>query len=203
MRFACGDCKQFSDPLHPPGRGYNPLMRNLDIDAVLQRLAERRIEEAMKEGKFDNLPGYGKPLDPEPLPADENARMMWWALKLMKQSGHTTDEVAWRKQIQLLKDELSQVITEQRIRVLVEKINLLVRRLNTLGTNAINVPVAPVDLETELKRLRERNTSGAAPRVVEPPPLPSVALLLHCRNRLCETRHPPSARFCRRCGAAL
>lgn len=184
-------------------RGYNVTMRNLDIDAVLQRLAERRIEEAMKEGKFDNLPGFGKPLDPEPLPADENARMMWWALKLLKQSGHTTDELAYRKQIELLKDELAAVVTEQRVRVLVEKINLLVRRLNTLGTNAINIPVAPVELSTELKRLAERRTSGVIPRVVEPPPLPPAPLLLCCTNRLCETRHPPTARYCRRCGAVL
>lgn len=178
-------------------------MRNVDIQTVMQRIAEQRIEDAMREGKFDNLPGFGKPLDPEPLPADENARMMWWALKILRQSGHTTDEVAWRKEIQLLKDELAGVVSEQRVHVLVEKINLLVRRLNTLGTNAINIPVVPVDLEAELKRLRERNVSGKMPHVVEPPPLPAALLLVRCSNRLCETRHPPAARYCRRCGWAL
>lgn len=53
-------------------------LKHVDMEAALRRLAEKRIEDAMEEGKFDNLPGRGKPLDLEPLPADENARMMWW-----------------------------------------------------------------------------------------------------------------------------
>ena len=35
-------------------------------------LLDRRIEDAMREGKFDNLPGAGQPLDLEPMPAEEN-----------------------------------------------------------------------------------------------------------------------------------
>ena len=31
--------------------------KNVDIESALRRLAERRIEEAMREGKFDNLAG--------------------------------------------------------------------------------------------------------------------------------------------------
>jgi hypothetical protein len=37
--------------------------KHVDIEGGLRRLAERHIEDAMKEGKFDNLPGAGKPLD--------------------------------------------------------------------------------------------------------------------------------------------
>lgn len=33
---------------------------------VLERLAERRILQAQAEGAFDNLPGAGKPLPPDP-----------------------------------------------------------------------------------------------------------------------------------------
>src|SRR5438445_3286086 len=121
-------------------------MRNVDIEGALRRVAERRIEEAMREGKFDNLPGRGMPCDPEPAPADENARMIWWALRIMKNAGHTPEEVQWRKRIQLLKDELATATTQPRVRVLVEAINVIVKQLNTLGTNAINLPVVPVDL---------------------------------------------------------
>ena len=55
-------------------------LKDIDLDAALRRLAERKIEEAIREGKFNNLPGFGKPLDLEPMPAEENARMRWWAL---------------------------------------------------------------------------------------------------------------------------
>ncbi len=38
-------------------------LQSIDMSAVLRRLAEKRIEDAMQEGKFDNLPGAGKPLE--------------------------------------------------------------------------------------------------------------------------------------------
>src|SRR5439155_8100542 len=50
------------------------LLHHIDLASALRRLAEKRIEEAMKEGKFDNLAGAGKPLNLEPMPADEGAR---------------------------------------------------------------------------------------------------------------------------------
>jgi hypothetical protein len=50
-------------------------LKNVDIESALRRIADKRIEEAMREGKFDNLPGTGKPLNPDPMPAEENARM--------------------------------------------------------------------------------------------------------------------------------
>ncbi len=58
---------------------YTSLMRftHIDIESALRRVADRKIEEAMGEGKFDNLPGKGLPLELEPIPADENARMTW------------------------------------------------------------------------------------------------------------------------------
>jgi hypothetical protein len=59
-------------------------LKDVDFDAAFRRLADRRIEEAMREGKFDNLPGRGKPIELEPMPADENARATWWALRIMR-----------------------------------------------------------------------------------------------------------------------
>jgi hypothetical protein len=135
------------------------LLKHVDIEAGLRRLAERRIEDAMKEGKFDNLAGAGKPLDLEPMPADENARLLWWALRIMRQNDVVPDEIRWRKVIDGLKSELSQTRSESRLRSIAHQINDLVHKLNTLGTNALNMAAAGVDVETELARLRERCTS--------------------------------------------
>src|SRR5215211_2064011 len=112
-------------------------LKDVDIESALRRLADRKIEEAIRAGKFDNLPGAGKPLDLEPMPADENARLMWWAIRIFKQNDFTPDEVRWRKQIDGLKDELAEATTEARVVALVRAINALVRQLNTLGTNAL------------------------------------------------------------------
>ena len=196
-------------------------LKHVDLESALRRLADRRIEEAMREGKFDNLPGAGKPLDLEPMPADENARMTWWMLRIMKGANFTPEEVRWRRQIDTLKDELGKATTEQRVEVLVKSINGLVHQLNTLGTNAINIAVAPVSLEAERRRLRERLAPPAEP---VPPPAPAALRLAarkpttpqgpsrpvesapaarDCRTTGCLARNPGSATFCRKCGKVL
>jgi Domain of unknown function (DUF1992) len=134
-------------------------LTSIDIGSALRRLADRRIEEAMKEGKFDNLEGTGKPLELEPMPADENVRMNWWAIRILRQNDFTPDEIRWRKIVDGLKSDLAAAKTEARVTKLVHQINEFVHRINTLGTNAINLPMVGVSLEAEL--LRVRSTGSA------------------------------------------
>ena len=138
-------------------------LRNIDIEGGLRRLADRRIEEAMKEGKFDHLELAGQDIELEPLPADEKARMMWWALRIMKQNNVVPDEVEWRKSIDRLTTAIETNTDESRLPGLVAKVNELVHRLNTLGTNAINIPIARLDLEGERARLRARLANAKSP----------------------------------------
>jgi hypothetical protein len=179
-------------------------LKDVDLGDALRRLAERRIEDAMREGKFDNLAGKGRPLDLEPMPADENARMTWWMLRILKGNDFTPDEVRWRKQLDGLRAELVEAGTEARVRAIVGAINRLVRQVNTLGTNALPGAVAPVSLEEELQRWRERvaaQSPQAAPshrRVAG-----AGSGIRTCRNPACKTRDPGTARYCRRCGAGI
>src|SRR5437867_8563599 len=136
-------------------------LKDVDIESALRRLAERRIEDAMNQGKFDNLPGAGAPLELEPIPVDENARMMWWALKILKRNDVMPHEVQWRKAVDYLKAQLERLTDESRLESIVTQINDLVRRINTLGTNAINLAVVGVELEVERERLRARLTDRA------------------------------------------
>ena len=131
-------------------------LKHVDLESALRRLAEKRIEDAMREGKFDNLAGAGKPLDLEPMPADENARMAWWMLRILKNNNFTPEEVTLRRQIEDFKHELSTASTGHRVGVLCKAVNELVRRLNTLGTNAINIAVTGVSVEEERRKLHER-----------------------------------------------
>jgi len=137
---------------------YNACMslKDVDLGAALHRLADRKIEQAMRDGKFDRFEGAGQPLDLEPMPADENTRMTWWALRLFKQNDFVPHEVQWRKQIEQLKAKLERATTDGQIVHLVATINRLVMQLNTLGTNAISSGgMAPVSLEAErAKRLQ-------------------------------------------------
>lgn len=186
----------------------------MDIGAVLQRLADRKIEQAMQEGKFNNLPGAGKPVEIEPAPAEENARLRWWALKILKQNDITPDEVVWRKQLEQFKEQLATTTSEARVRSLVPAINELVRRINTLGTNAIDRPAAGVVLEEELAGLQGRVTAlqvvsriAAEQQIGQansdsalPAGQASAAI---CQRSSCTHRNAPTARYCARCGSPM
>jgi hypothetical protein len=135
------------------------LFKHVDIEGALRRQADRRIEEAMKAGKFDNLAGAGRPLKLDPIPADENARMTWWALRILRQNDVVPDEVRWRKMIDALRGRLSRARHASDVHQLVARINALVYQVNTLGTNALKLPVVAVDLEAQLAELRDRQAS--------------------------------------------
>lgn len=49
------------------------------VQRAIHRVADRLIEEAMREGKFDNLPGKGKPIDSVAQPFDETKWVRDWA----------------------------------------------------------------------------------------------------------------------------
>jgi len=140
-------------------------LKHVDFGSAFRRVAERRIEEAMEEGKFDNLPGSGQPIELEPMPAEENARLTWWCVRILKNADFTTHEIRYRKAIEHLQASLETSESEDRVCRLVSQINELVQKLNTLGTNAINLGIAPVCERTELERLRERRARASNSQV--------------------------------------
>lgn len=134
-------------------------LKHVDIGAALRRLAERRIEDAIQEGKFDNLQGKGQPLDLEPMPAEENARLTWWALRILRQNDVVPDEVRWRKMLDALRAAIDGLTDESNLPGLVRQFNAIVHKINTLGTNALHAPAVSLCEQTERQRLRERLTS--------------------------------------------
>ena len=130
--------------------------QNVDIEGGLRRVADRKIEQAMSEGKFDNLPGAGQPLNLEPMPAGENARLAWWALRILRQNDVIPDEVRYRKQIDELLARIANLPDESALPALVTRVNELVRQINTMGTTALHASVVLLDLDAERQRLRDR-----------------------------------------------
>jgi len=55
----------------------------------LQAYVDVLLRRAMEEGKFDNLPGAGKPLPDLDEPYDEN----WWLKKLVKRESISFKEI--------------------------------------------------------------------------------------------------------------
>ncbi|BCX87830.1 hypothetical protein MIN45_P0197 [Methylomarinovum tepidoasis] len=61
------------------------------------RLAEERIQEAMAQGAFDDLPGAGRPLPAEDLPGVPPELRM--AYRILKNAGYVPEEVQLRREI--------------------------------------------------------------------------------------------------------
>ena len=99
-----------------------------------QKIAERRIIEAIRDGAFDDLPGAGQPLK-----LDDDSRVpedLRIAYKILKNAGYVPPEVALRKEIAKTEDLLSGMEdTKEKYRQL-KKLNFLIMKLNTLrGTS--------------------------------------------------------------------
>ena len=99
-----------------------------------QKIAERRIQEAMKDGAFDDLPGKGKPLALESdSHVPEDLRM---AYKILKNAGYVPPEISLRKEIAKTEDLLAGMDdTEARYRQL-RKLNFLIMKLNMMRRTA-------------------------------------------------------------------
>lgn len=68
----------------------------------LERMAERKIQEAMLDGAFDDLPGSGKPLAlEEDTAVPEELRT---AYKILKNAGFVPPELEWRREVLRLQD---------------------------------------------------------------------------------------------------
>jgi hypothetical protein len=102
-----------------------------------QKIAERRILEAIREGAFDDLPGAGQPLkleDDSNVPEDLRI-----AYKILKNSGYVPKEIALRKEIAQAEDLLDGMEdTKAKYRQL-KKLNFLITRLNILRKTSVNL----------------------------------------------------------------
>lgn len=130
--------------------------RHIDISGALARLAERKIEQAMEEGKFANLKGAGEPVCLDPLPPDESARATYWAMRIFKQNEVVPDEFRYRKHVENLTAELAVTGSETRVRAIVAMANAVILKLNTMGTNVRDTDLATLDVEAEVARFRGR-----------------------------------------------
>ena len=94
--------------------------------SAIQFIAEKRIEEAMAKGEFDNLPGQGKPLDLEDMSnVPEELRM---AYKILRNAGCIAPEIQERKDITRLLDLLEECSDEKERVAGMQKLKFMIER---------------------------------------------------------------------------
>jgi hypothetical protein len=119
-----------------------------EIIIKLERIAERRIQEAIEAGVFDNLEGMGKPLadqEDNPFVPDD----MRVAFKVLQNSGYAPD---WMTLAQEIEEDLERLrwAADYHFRTLREE-------LAEIGAN----PYAVKRLRLELERLRGMHKRAA------------------------------------------
>ena len=73
---------------------------------LIDRLAEERIQQSIKRGDLDNLPGRGEPLqldDDSHVPPELRA-----AYRLLKNAGFVPPEIEWRRELSEIEALLTQ-----------------------------------------------------------------------------------------------
>ncbi|RMG39955.1 MAG: DUF1992 domain-containing protein [Planctomycetota bacterium] len=133
-------------------------------DEYWYSLAEERIREAMQQGAFDNLPGFGKPIPGIDEPWDEN----WWVReKLRRERVQALPPLlAARLEIEQTRRAILQIESEAIVRHKLQQLNERIRAAHFSPVPSPPVTVRPVDIEAELARWRaaraERRTDDAS-----------------------------------------
>jgi hypothetical protein len=96
-----------------------------------QKIAERKIKEALENGEFDLLPGRG-----EPLPLEDDSHVpedLRLAYKVLKNADCLPPEIELRKEIRQMEDMLESIPDEKEKYRQIKRINLKITQLNMMG----------------------------------------------------------------------
>lgn len=119
--------------------------------AAFGAIAERRIEEAMARGEFDNLEGRGRPLvfeDDSMVP--EDLRM---AYKVLKNAGYLPPEILEEKELLTAADLLANAPDEKERYQRMKKLQVLVMRANQRRNRPIEHEKCPEYYEKVVARV--------------------------------------------------
>ncbi len=97
---------------------------------VFRKIAEQKIQQALREGQFDNLPGKGRPLALEDLSGvPEELRLGY---KILRNAGVLPAEMQIRREIHSLQQLLDSCLDEEERRQLKRRLNARQLRFNVM-----------------------------------------------------------------------
>lgn len=102
-----------------------------------QIVSEDHIKRAIKEGKFDNLEGKGKPL-----PKDEAMNLppeLRMAYRMLKNSGYVPAEIAEEREIVRTIDLLEHMEDEEERYRQMQKLNVMIMKMNERRGRPVNL----------------------------------------------------------------
>lgn len=107
----------------------------LSMLSGFEKIVEERIQEALRKGEFDNLPGSGKPLEFED--SSSIAEDLRLAYKILKNADCLPPEIELKKEIHKTEDLLACMEdTADKYRTM-KKLNYLIMKLNLLKNTSV------------------------------------------------------------------
>jgi hypothetical protein len=105
---------------------------------------EQQIQQAQREGLFDDLPGRGKP---QRIDAADDPH--WWTKQLLRreQVEMLPPALALRRSVEKALAALAGLSDEHRVRALLEGVDAEIRRFNATVTAGPPTTQAPLDVE--------------------------------------------------------
>jgi hypothetical protein len=138
-----------------PERPKRPLSWNL--------LAEERIQSALEEGQFENLPGFGKPIPGIDEPHDE----LWWVKDKLKreQISSLPPALAIRLDVEKTLERIASATMEAAVRQEIAALNQRIRKASFAAVTGPSVDVMPLDVDEVVARWQmTRRASNAGGR---------------------------------------
>jgi hypothetical protein len=118
---------------------------------------EQQIQQAQREGRFDDLPGQGRPQR-----QDDAEDPYWWAKQLLRREhvDFLPPALALRREVEKTLAALPALDDERRVRERLDALNAEIRRLNATVTSGPPTSQPPLDVEAivaDWRRTREES----------------------------------------------
>ena len=122
---------------------------------IFTQIAEEKIREAQAKGEFDNLSGKGKPLN---LDEDNHVpQELKIAYKILKNSGYIPPELELQKEINTTLDLLKHCTDEREKYKKIQKLNLLITRMNMTRKVPVNLEQDQFYYEKIVDKVKVKN----------------------------------------------
>ena len=114
---------------------------------------EQQIRQAQREGKFDDLPGKGKPMKDLTEVYDPG----WWVAKLVQreQISLLPPELELRRKVESELERIAKLRRERDVRRALAELNDEIRRTNATVTSGPSTTIAKLDVDAIVERWRE------------------------------------------------
>lgn len=124
----------------------------------IERLAEEAIRKAQEEGQFDDLPGKGRPLPEEDLSMVPPELRM--AFRILKNAGCLPPELEREREIHNAIELLSTMADEQERYRQMQKLNLLIRKLNMSRRRPLDLEMPELYYDRVVERVSVAGKKG-------------------------------------------